>query len=300
MRDLVKFGDFTFAGGTGELIYSQGNDQEQVTKLAPQPAKLLALLLDSYPEIVTHEQIRSAIWPEVHVDYDGSIHFCIRQIRAALQDSAAAPKFVETMPRRGYRWVARLEEEPKVVAGQIEKGLPAEGGGIRSVKTGKWVIPNQLRRSWKLALGGMTALFALFYFAALSPETGQEEEEAPKVRIAIMPFVPQDAGNPFYGNDIAFNLLEYLNDHNGGQYALIGPTTTVDFTRGNFRQLIEQYSIDGVVNGKFLEREGEKKLLVEVIRTTDGAHVWVRSYSATVDREAMQVAIGEALREEFD
>jgi DNA-binding winged helix-turn-helix (wHTH) protein/TolB-like protein len=300
MSKLVKFGDFTFAGETGELVYAKDSDQKRITKLAPQPTKLLALLLDSYPEIVTHEQIRSAIWPEVHVDYDGSIHFCIRQIRSALEDSAAAPKFVETMPRRGYRWVARLDADPKVVAGAADKNSPPERAGIRSVKTGKWIIPNQLRRSWKLALGSMTALFALFYFATLSPESGQEVAEAPKARIAIMPFVPQDVGNPFHGNDIAFSLLEYLNDHDGERFALIGPTTTVDFTQGNFRQLIEQYSIDGVVNGKFLEREGEQRLLVEVIRTTDGAHVWVRSYNATADRDVMQVAIGEALREEFD
>lgn len=300
MSKLVKFGNFTFAGESGELIYAQGSEQEQLTKLAPQPTKLLALLLDSYPEIVTHEQIRSAIWPEVHVDYDGSIHFCIRQIRAALQDSAAAPKFVETMPRRGYRWVSSLEEGPEADTTTTEMALPGGMANIRSAKAGRWGIPNQLRRSWKLALGGMTALFTLFYFAALRPDVGQEVAEAPKVRIAIMPFVPQDAGNPFYGNDIAFNLLEYLNDHDGGQYALIGPTTTTNFTNGNFRQLIDQYEIDGLVNGKFLEREGEQRLLVEVIRTTDGAHVWVRSYSVTADRDSMRVAIGEALREEFD
>jgi DNA-binding winged helix-turn-helix (wHTH) protein/TolB-like protein len=282
------------------LIYARGSEQERLTKLAPQPTKLLALLLDSYPKIVTHEQIRSAIWPDVHVDYDGSIHFCIRQIRAALQDSAVAPKFVETMPRRGYRWVARPEKGPKTDTVGTEKVLPDSEANIRPVRTGSWVIPNQLRRSWKLALGGMTALFALFYFAALRPEVARDLAETSKVRIAIMPFVPQDAGNPFYGNDIAFNLLEYLNDQAGERYALIGPTTTTNFTNGNFRQLIDQYGIDGLVNGKFLEREGEQRLLVEVIRTTDGAHVWVRSYNATADRDSMRQAIGEALREEFD
>ena len=153
---------------------------------------------------------------------------------------------------------------------------------------------------WACMRGRLKVVTLLFYFAALRPDAGPEIVEAPKVRVAIMPFAPQDAGNPFYGNDIAFNLLEYLNDHDGARYALIGPTTTVDFTKGNLRQLINQYQIDGLVNGKFLEREGTQRLLVEVIRTTDGAHVWVKSYSVTADQDFMQLAIGEALREEFD
>jgi len=297
MSSLVKFENFTFDGETGELVYAQEGEQERCTRLAPQPTKLMVLLLKHYPEIVSHEQIRSAIWPNVHVDFDGSIHFCIRQIRAALQDSAVVPKFVETIPRRGYRWIAPLNVEP-VIGPSAEKPSLLEGtANFRPVASGSPRIGNRNKRRWLLALVGTVLLLALLYLNVLGPAVSSAA--SPKPRIAIMPFLPLDVASPFAGNSIAFDLLEYLNESEEARYELIGPTTTADFTSGKFRELIGQYEIDGLVNGKFLERDGAEILLVEMIRTSDGAHVWVRSYSVTADRDSMRVAIGKALWEEF-
>ncbi|WP_020567489.1 winged helix-turn-helix domain-containing protein [Neolewinella persica] len=295
MNNLVKFGGFTFDEDAGELVYARGSEQERRSRLAPQPTKLLVLLLDNYPEIVSHEQIRSAIWPDVHVDYDGSIHFCIRQIRAALQDSAAAPCFVETIPRRGYRWVAPLNDEPASDVSAEKTSSSGKTADFRHATSDSPRTRNNRRRL--LALAGTAVLLALLYFSAMGPVADSVITSKP--RIAIMPFLPKDAASPFVGNSIAFDLLEYLNESVDAQYELIGPTTTTDFISGNFRQLIEQYRIDGLVNGKFLERDGAEILLVEVIRASDGAHVWVKAYDDATNRDALSRAIGQALQEAF-
>ena len=76
-------------------------------RLQPQPLKVLLLLAGRPGEVVTREEIQAEIWPAgTFVDFEQSLNFCIRQIRAALRDDANAPRYVETLPRRGYRWVA--------------------------------------------------------------------------------------------------------------------------------------------------------------------------------------------------
>jgi DNA-binding winged helix-turn-helix (wHTH) protein len=75
-----------------------------ITRLEPQPARLLALLASRAGEVVTHEEIRCVVWGhDTHVDFKDGMHYCVRQIRAALGDAAQDPRFIETIPRRGYR-----------------------------------------------------------------------------------------------------------------------------------------------------------------------------------------------------
>lgn len=78
-----------------------------VTRLEPQPAAVLALLASRAGDVVTHDQIRHAIWGDnTHVNFQDSVHYCVRQIRISLGDNAQQPMFIETIPRRGYRFKA--------------------------------------------------------------------------------------------------------------------------------------------------------------------------------------------------
>src|ERR1700730_15972098 len=78
--------------------------------LQPQPARVLSLLVSRSGELVTREEIQREVWPEgTFVDFEQSLNFCIRQIRTALGDQAATPRYVETLPRRGYRLLVPVE-----------------------------------------------------------------------------------------------------------------------------------------------------------------------------------------------
>jgi DNA-binding winged helix-turn-helix (wHTH) protein/Tfp pilus assembly protein PilF len=104
---VLRFGPFELRrdGESGELR----RDGEPV-KLQPQPLKVLALLASRPGEVVTREEIQHQVWNgDTFVDFEHGVNFCIRQIRSALGDSARTPHYVETLPRRGYRFVARIE-----------------------------------------------------------------------------------------------------------------------------------------------------------------------------------------------
>ena len=98
----LRFGPFELDVRSGEL-----RRNGTTVRLQPQPLKVLLLLAGRPGDVVTREEIQAEIWPAgTFVDFEQSLNFCIRQIRAALRDDANAPRYVETLPRRGYRWVA--------------------------------------------------------------------------------------------------------------------------------------------------------------------------------------------------
>jgi len=101
---LQRFGAFDLDPDSAELLR-----QGERVPLPPQPFKVLALLVSHAGAIVTRAEIREQVWGAgTHVEFDQGLNFCIRQIREALGDDADSPRFVETMPRRGYRFVASV------------------------------------------------------------------------------------------------------------------------------------------------------------------------------------------------
>jgi DNA-binding winged helix-turn-helix (wHTH) protein/Tol biopolymer transport system component len=84
-------------------------------KIHPQPLRLLAMLAGSPGQIVTREQIRSCLWGgNTFVDFEGGINFCVKEIRAALADDPEKPRYIETLPRRGYRFIAPVTNDHRV------------------------------------------------------------------------------------------------------------------------------------------------------------------------------------------
>src|ERR1700675_1873280 len=99
---LIRFSTFEVNFETGEL-----RQRGQKVKLQEQPLQVLAALLEQPGEVVTREELRSKLWPaDTFVDFDHSLNAAIRRLRDALGESAEAPLFVETVARRGYRFIA--------------------------------------------------------------------------------------------------------------------------------------------------------------------------------------------------
>jgi DNA-binding winged helix-turn-helix (wHTH) protein/tetratricopeptide (TPR) repeat protein len=112
---ILHFDVFELDTGAGEL-----RRQGDRIKLPPQPCRVLELLVRRSGEVLTREEIREHVWcNDTFVDFEQGLNFCIRQIREALGDTAGAPRFIETLPRRGYRFLVPVEisasVEPKIV-----------------------------------------------------------------------------------------------------------------------------------------------------------------------------------------
>ena len=108
----LRFGAFEINSAAGEL-----RRQGDLVKLAPQPLKVLDLLARRSGEVVTRNEIRKHVWSgDTFVDFEQGLNFCIRQIREVLGDTADAPRFIETLPRRGYRFLMPVK------SGEVQPG----------------------------------------------------------------------------------------------------------------------------------------------------------------------------------
>ncbi len=114
VRERLAFGPFEADLHTGEL-WRAGVP----VRLQPQPFHVLSVLLRSGGELVTREHLRRALWGEdTFVDFDQGLGFCIRQVRAALDDDARRPRYIETLPRRGFRFLVPVERGSRATAPQ--------------------------------------------------------------------------------------------------------------------------------------------------------------------------------------
>src|SRR5258708_5958115 len=141
-------------------------------RLRGQPLQVLTILLERAGDVVTRDEIRAQIWPaDTFVDFDHSLHNAINRIRETLGDSADTPRFIETLPRRGYRFIAPVEDvrPPQISANGSGKSSEAVAVVATAMKPKR-------RAGWVLALFGCCAIgFAAwmawqhFYVKAVPP-----------------------------------------------------------------------------------------------------------------------------------
>jgi DNA-binding winged helix-turn-helix (wHTH) protein len=264
VANRFQFGEFEFAPESGELRRRDGAAPEQ---LPPQPAGLLTLLAERGGGILTRQEIRERLWPDTHVDFDASLHFCVRQLRAALGDSAAEPRYIQNVPRRGYRLLPDV-----TTVGDISEPTA--------------VAPSRRRMIAALAVVVIASVAWLTYRAIAAPDA------SPSLRIAIMPFEPPTAEW----------VLEGLSQIAGQSGGLVGPTTTSAYAGSDagLKRLASDYRVDYIVNGRSLGANGATPLLVEVIRVSDGVHVWVRRYDSLADRRRIGEEISHHIAEVLD
>jgi DNA-binding winged helix-turn-helix (wHTH) protein/TolB-like protein len=256
LADRFWFGEFEFDVASGELRKSGVGDAE---RLPPRPAQLLQLLVERGGALVSREEIRERLWRETHVDFDTSLHFCVRQLRLALGDSGSEPRYVQNVPRRGYRLVPAVTRVG-------DDHVPV-------------VSPAASRRWTRVAIVLVVAVVVGAFLVSGS------NRETPRVRIAIMPFEAS----------IAEWIVAELTTIGGDSVGVVGPTTTAGYGRSNadLRRLAADYRIDYIVNARDLGADRGPGLLAELIRVSDGVHVWVRPYDDLSDGRRLGREISE-------
>jgi DNA-binding winged helix-turn-helix (wHTH) protein/TolB-like protein len=261
---LARFGTFEFNLDALEL-----RRQGIRVPLEPQPARALALLLQSAGEIVSRETLKQALWKDdVHVDFDRGLAYVMGQVRSALGDSADNPRFVETLPKRGFRFIA-----PTSAPGGASVGKPPSSASAPVGPAADTPASRPLRGAiWVAAL----VLVAAAIVAIVIALSGKR----PVLAVAIF---DNETGQPQYDRFTA-----------GMADAVIGRIATLDTDRmgviGNARSLRMPRSerdlnqIKTETGASFIlisvlqSRETGVSLLTQLIRLADGTHVWVKRF----------------------
>ena len=127
---VYRFGTFEFNAASRQLL-KKGREM----RLQDQPMRLLASLIERPGELLTREELREKLWPtETFVEFDDGLNTAVQKIRQALGDDARNPRFVETAPRRGYRFIAPVHVESQPTAPINGNGHPASNGHAVSIE----------------------------------------------------------------------------------------------------------------------------------------------------------------------
>jgi TolB-like protein/DNA-binding winged helix-turn-helix (wHTH) protein/Tfp pilus assembly protein PilF len=243
----IRFDVFELRPDSNELF--KGGSK---IKLKPQAARVLGILARRAGEAVHREEIRSALWgPDTFVDFDASLNSCITQLRSVLGDDAEVPRFIETVPRHGYRFVARLEP------------------GAVAIPKPRTRIPVALAVTLAILAGG-----ALLWHATPSR----------RAMLLVRPFenLSGDATQNFLGEGLAEEIITQTASAAPERLGVYARTTALAFEDGD---LDFDYMLEGSI-----QRQGDRlRITARLVDAADGSSLWTETYDrSTADMLEVQ------------
>jgi DNA-binding winged helix-turn-helix (wHTH) protein/TolB-like protein len=287
-NQLLRFAEVEFDVKAGEL-----RQDGVTTRLEPQPARVLAMLVERAGDVVTRTELQQHVWSgETFVDFERGLNYCIAQIRTALGDSASSPRFIETLPRRGYRFIAPVQGGPAVRQRSTVAGLAKIIGFwvlMIASMIGTWMmVPT--RRPQAGAASGAASKPAAAAAAAAHP-----------VRIAVALF-DNDTKRQDYDQ-----LAQTLTDATVARLASDPTRITVIGNAPILRQVRSFRDVtaigaalktEHVILGQVQEIAGRLRVTAHLIRASDEGHVWARRFEPsesdmpTLDRTVADAVAG--------
>jgi len=280
MKPRFRFDGWLLDGNSGEL--SKGDMR---LRLQEHPLQVLQALLERPGEVVTREQLIERLWPNVVVDFDAGLNAAVRRLRLALGDDAEHPRYIETLPRRGYRFIGALQPDgaPPVPAAE-PPDVPAD-----RTRPG--------RRMW-LAGALLVGCIAVALLATRPWRSSAPIVFAGEKSIAVLPFVDLDAdpSQPGFADGMAEEILDLLSRI--PRLRVIGRTSSFAF-RGHdadLRAIGAQLGASYIVEGT-IRHSGERvRVTCELVNAHDGSRLWSDVYDRNFsDLLRLQVQIASAI-----
>lgn len=243
-------------------------------KLAPQPFRILTLLASRAGEVVTREEIRREVWgEETYVDFERGLNFAISQIRAALEDDAQSPRFIQTLPRRGYRFIAPVEQAAPVPP--IPPEPPISPGPPPSA------VPSRAR----LSVWGLIALLGIALVVtvvAMRRRDAPPTLDGPRLMVAVLPFEDLSAGPPqaYWSDALTGELIAQLGRLRPERLGVIARTSVMTYkgVRRDIGEIAEELGVDYLLEGS-VRRSGESvRITAQLVQAQDGTQLWAETY----------------------
>jgi len=263
------FGTFRFETGSATLTRA-----DRLVPLEPQPARALALLLARAGEVVTRDELRAHLWGgETHVDFDRGLAYCISQLRSALGDSADSPRFIQTLPRRGFTFIAPVRAEGAPDAPAPREDQPPPG----PIRVSNWISAAAIA-SVALAVGAAGALM-------IARDRPPAPPRRPIVAVALF---ENETGDPTRDRAVALvsdAIVERLTALGPARIGVDGNAAILRRPRDarDWRAVARDTGGAYLVSGQLQTRASRLSLLMQLIRLDDGTHVWVRRISRPAD-----------------
>jgi DNA-binding winged helix-turn-helix (wHTH) protein/TolB-like protein len=268
--ERFRFGLFEFDIASREL-----RREGALVRLQSQPAQVLSCLILRAGHTVSREELRKAVWgAETFVDFDRGLNFCIAQIRQALRDDSVTPRYVQTLPKRGYQFIAPTE---RISAnGEPTAAIPAT---TRFPQTAVWVGAGFVLLTLAVGLG---------YWI----RSHQASKRVPIVAVLKFDNETSDPGITQFSDGLTDNVVERLTALSLGKYAVVGNAHILRLPRDqrDLSAIASSLHASYVVLGQVQNNGGQSRILVHLIRLPDQTHLWVARLDRKIeDSDTLQI-----------
>jgi len=307
----LRFGAFRVELRAGEILKNGRR-----IRLPEQPFQILTILLEHPGEVVTRDELRQRLWPaDTFVDFDHGLNNAIKKLRDVLDDSAENPRYIETLPKRGYRFIAHVENGAQLVPAfgeesQLAPVLPAEptlpkSAQAAGTKSSRAARPRR-RLGIQIGLATATAMFVL----AIGLNLGGWRDRllgrpAPEsIRsIAVLPLqnLTGDPGQDYFVDGMHEELIAGLGSISA--LHVISRTTMTKYkqTKMDLPEIARQLNVDAVLEGSVRRSETQVWITMQLIHASADRHLWTKTYQRTV-REVplLQGDVARAIVQEIE
>jgi TolB-like protein/DNA-binding winged helix-turn-helix (wHTH) protein/tetratricopeptide (TPR) repeat protein len=271
-RTLVRFGAFELDPISGEL-----KKHGSRLKLPDKPFRILAALVERPQELITRKELQERLWPgDTFVEFEHGLNNAISRLRETLGDAADNPRFIETVPKRGYRFIAPVEQPVEKPAVVIAETTPIEQPSSVAAEPGtrpasRWLAPAGI---------AIAALASFGVWLALQPPAATGPDAAKTV--AVLPFVAGDDTEGSSDSYIAFGMTEALITElsHVGALKVISQTSIMQYkgVRKPLKQIAGELGAGTIVEGSVLREGDEVRITVQLIDARTDTHLWAQSY----------------------
>ncbi len=270
-QGTIRFGDFAVDLRSGEL-----RKHGTRIKLQVQPFQVLQVLLERPGEVVQREELQKRIWPaDISVDFDHGLNNAVKKLREALGDDAEKPRFIETLSKRGYRFIGTIHNDAPAASPPA-----AAVAGPRTETTAREL--NRKVFLWASAVGlVVAAALALGYFS-WRQHRPRAEPPGGKITLAVLPFqnLTGDPSQEYFSDGFTEEMITVLGGLQPERLGVIARTSAMKYkhTDKAVDQIGRELGVEYVLEGSVRRDAGRTRISAQLIQVKDQTHLWADSY----------------------
>jgi TolB-like protein/DNA-binding winged helix-turn-helix (wHTH) protein/Tfp pilus assembly protein PilF len=282
LDSVVCFGPFELDPRTGELRKAGVR-----INLPDQPFQVLKTLLERPGALVTRDELRQRLWSaETFVDFEHGLNAAVRRLRDALSDSADVPRFVETLPRRGYRFIAPVVRQPAAEATTTPPPPPADESNPDDAPMPIAMPVRRRTRSLAVGIGAVALVAAVALWTSgnrlWSSATNPSTSVSGRFMLAVLPFANMtgDADQEYIGDGMTEELIAQLGRMDPSRLGVIARTSAMQFKKTNKRanEIGADLGVSHMVEGSVRTTDGRIRIVVQLIDTRSQSQLWAEQY----------------------
>jgi TolB-like protein/DNA-binding winged helix-turn-helix (wHTH) protein len=239
-----------------------------------QPLQVLAALLEKPGVLVTREELRQRVWPEqTFVDFDHALNTAIKKLRSVLSDDADAPRYIETVPRRGYRFIGSLQAPPPSLA-VLSPPLTASADSS----------PLRSQQVFLIASLAVVLFFtALYYFSSRRFPVSPHQSSSSSTMLAVLPFqnMTSDPAQDSFSDGLTEETTTRLARLNSPRFHVIARTSAMKYkgAHKSVDEIARELHADYLLEGSIRRDGAHVRITSQLVRAADQAHRWAQEYN---------------------